>query len=74
MWNDYGDCPGAHDEDGETTLWVLTDGSITRVSHHNDDADRDEHTVLSGVEATEAHTKVNTALAARTGDTAKKDA
>lgn len=68
MWNDYGDCPSpAHSEDTETTLWVLSDGSIARVSHSDEGAaPQQEHTVLSGEEAAEAHAKVDAALAART--------
>lgn len=65
MWNDYGDCVGpAHAEDHETALWVLEDGSITRVSH-DDDGEQTEHTTLDGDEATEAHAKVNAALATK---------
>lgn len=72
MWNDYGDCPNpAHDDDSETTLWVLEDGSIARVSH--DDEGNLDHTVLDGDEATDAHAKVNAALAARVTSPETKD-
>lgn len=71
LWNGYGDHGGTHD-DGDESLWVLSDGTVAHVID-NPDGDH-QHTVLTGEKADTARTQVTAALAARATDsTEKKD-